>query len=307
MLEFGNLNAYINHEVIPPFLKYIKPQNKKMKGICCFCLYKHHTSYVMNLSISNIAWKSEQDENVYRMMKNYGYSGLEIAPTKIFPENPYGDLNKAKLWVKSLKEREGFQISSMQSIWFGRTEKLFGTKEERNHLIDYTEKAIDFAAVIKCRNLVFGCPRNRIFTEDADPEDGITFFKEIGDYAYSKGTTIGMEANPTIYGTNYINDTISAIDLVKSINSKGFLLNLDVGTMIANAESADLLKGNIRLISHVHISEPYLKPLEKRDLHKELAKYLKEEDYKGFVSIEMGTQNNMKVLENCLIYIKEIF
>ena len=76
----------------------------------------------MNLSISNIAWVPEQDTNVYRMMKNYGYSGLEIAPTRIFPENPYGDLDKARLWAEVLKEKEGFQIPSMQSIWYGRTE-----------------------------------------------------------------------------------------------------------------------------------------------------------------------------------------
>lgn len=261
----------------------------------------------MNLSISNIAWAPEQDANVYKMMRSYGYSGLEIAPTRIFPENPYEDLETAKSWAKSLKEREGFQISSMQSIWFGRTERLFGTKEEKNLLIDYTKKAIDFAAAIGCGNLVFGCPKNRIFPEGASSKDAITFFKELGDYAYSKGTTIGMEANPEIYGTNYINDTTSAIDLIKSVDSKGFHLNLDVGTMIANAESVNLLKGNIGFVNHVHISEPHLKPLKERELHKELAEYMKENDYQGYISIEMARQDDMQILENCLAYIKEIF
>lgn len=261
----------------------------------------------MNLSISNIAWPPKQDATVYKMMRNYGYSGLEIAPTRIFPENPYEDLKKAKSWARSLEEREGFQISSMQSIWFGRAEKLFGTKEERNCLIDYTKKAIDFASTIKCRNLVFGCPKNRNFPENADLKDGITFFKVIGDYAYSKGTAIGMEANPSIYGTNYINDTASAIDLIKSVDSKGFLLNLDVGTMIANAEGLNLLKKNIGFVNHIHISEPNLKPLKERELHKELAEYMKENDYQGYISIEMGRQDNMQILEKCLIYIKEIF
>ena len=43
----------------------------------------------MNLSISNIGWVSEQDETVYRLMKEYGYKGLEIAPTRIFEKRPY--------------------------------------------------------------------------------------------------------------------------------------------------------------------------------------------------------------------------
>ena len=43
----------------------------------------------MKLSVSNIGWKMEEDEYVYSLMKKYGYSGLEIAPTRIFPEAPY--------------------------------------------------------------------------------------------------------------------------------------------------------------------------------------------------------------------------
>lgn len=38
----------------------------------------------MKLSISNIGWDAEQDEAVYRLMGAYGFSGLEIAPTRIF-------------------------------------------------------------------------------------------------------------------------------------------------------------------------------------------------------------------------------
>ena len=58
----------------------------------------------MKLSISNIAWKAGQDQTVYKMMQTYGFTGLEIAPTRIFPENPYQDLEAAKEWAKSLTE-----------------------------------------------------------------------------------------------------------------------------------------------------------------------------------------------------------
>ena len=52
----------------------------------------------MNLSISNIAWADENDNCVYSLMQKYGYTGLEIAPTRIFPENPYSNLIEAKNW-----------------------------------------------------------------------------------------------------------------------------------------------------------------------------------------------------------------
>ena len=45
------------------------------------------------LSISNIAWHKEDDEAVYTAMQQAGFTGLELAPTRIFSETPYENLN----------------------------------------------------------------------------------------------------------------------------------------------------------------------------------------------------------------------
>ena len=218
----------------------------------------------IKLSISNIAWTSEYDQQVYEYIRDARFSGLEIAPTRIFPKNPYDYIQQATDWATTIKNLYGFSVSAMQSIWYGRQEKIFGTEEERKALIDYTKKAIDFAEVIGCKNLVFGCPRNRRLPENADYAIAIKFFKEIGDYAGAHNTVIGMEANPPIYNTNFINDTKSAFDLIDTVNSDGFKLNLDLGTMIENGEDADELINKVELINHVHISEPGLKAIEHR-------------------------------------------
>ncbi len=261
----------------------------------------------MKLSISNIGWITENDAIAYNLMKKYGYSGLEIAPTRIFPEAPYDKNKEGSFWSKKLKKDYDFSVSSMQSIWFGRQERIFGSDKERQILIDYTKKAIDFAVAIDCKNLVFGCPRNRNLIEGSDTNLAINFFKELGDYAFEHGTTIGMEANPPIYHTNYINDTISALNLIKSVNSRGFLLNLDVGTMIQNEEQVSELEGMVKLIHHVHISEPGLKPIEKRNLHVELKKILESEGYQGFISIEMSRIEEFSCLEEKMKYVREVF
>lgn len=259
------------------------------------------------LAISNIGWDIKDDDLIYGLMKQYGYSGLEIAPTRIFPNSPYEYLKYAKEWAESLKKNEGFTVPSMQSIWFGRQEKIFGAIEERQMLVDYTKMAIDFAEVIGCENLVFGCPRNRNIPEDADPSIAVAFFKELGDYAAAHHTVIGMEANPPIYNTNYINDTKAAIELIKQVDSKGFKLNLDIGTMIQNNESVEELAGYIHLINHVHISEPGLKMIEQRVLHKELVELLTEEEYQRFVSVEMGKRDSIVEIENVLRYVRDVF
>lgn len=261
----------------------------------------------MKLAISNIAWDQKNDKEIYCYMRQLGIEGLEIAPTRVFPDNPYERLEEAKIWKRDLALNYGFEIPSMQSIWYGRQEKLFGNNEERQILIDYTKKAIDFAEAIGCKNLVFGCPKNRNVSDGQNSLQAVPFFKEIGDYAYLHHTVIGMEANPTIYNTNYINDTVAAIDLIKQINSKGFLLNLDLGTMIQNKEEIKELEGNVSLINHVHISEPGLKPIEERILHKELYNLLSSETYNGFISIEMGKVDNVNVLKTKIEYVRSIF
>lgn len=259
----------------------------------------------MRLSISNLAWDQTKDEEVYSLLNKYGYAGLEIAPVKIFSE-PYENLTAGALWTERIKSKYGLSVSSIQSIWYGRTEKLFGTEQERCKLLNYTKKAIDFANAIGCANLVFGCPKNRYLPKGADENLAVPFFREIGDYAEEHGAVVAFEPNPPIYHTNYINDTPAALRLIEEVASPGFLLNLDVGTMIENDEKTEILLGKGKQIHHVHISEPGLTPIKRRQLYEELIELLRKENYNGFLSIEMGLQEDLKVIEDAVAYVAEI-
>lgn len=264
----------------------------------------------MKLSISNIAWTAESDLTVYAAMKELGYEGLEIAPTRIFPDAPYGKLQEAAEWHEKMLREYGLSIPSMQSIWYGRKENLFCSFDERSALTQYTKSAIDFAKAIGCKNLVFGCPKNRAIPEAmpyGDAQDiAVDFFREVGAYAAACGTVVGIEANPAIYGTNFINDTESALSLIDEVASDGIRLNLDVGTMVANGESLDILRGRLHLVNHVHISEPYLKPIQKRKLHEELLAMLGDAKYAGYVSIEMGKVDHLEEIRKAMLYVKEM-
>lgn len=260
----------------------------------------------MKLSISNIAWAAENDVEMYQFLKEIGYNGLEIAPTRIYPEAPYDKIEEAKEWAASLEENYGLVIPSMQSIWYGHTEKTFGTKEERQVLIDYTKKAILFAEVIGCKNLVFGNPKNR------DTEDlvsvmpiAIDFFKEIGDYALEHNTIVALEPNPTIYNTRFMNYTEQAVEMAYKSSSEGIKVNVDLGTIICNEEDINYLKQIPEYINHVHISEPGLNLIEKRELHKQLFSILEEIGYNRFVSIEMGNKGNQDTVKSIINLIKK--
>ena len=260
----------------------------------------------LKLSISNIAWSAENDAAVYAYMKERNFVGLEIAPTRIFPEQPYEKLNEARAWAVKLREQYGLCISSMQSICYGHTERLFGTAEEREALLAYTKKAIDFAEAVKASNLVFGCPKNRCIQDPADQPIAVSFFRELGDYAAQHGTILSMEANPVIYGTNYINTTADALMLIAEVNSTGFKLNLDFGTVIYNEESISEILQHMDSVHHIHISEPYLKQIEKREAHKDLMQALRSCGYSRFVSIEMGKQDDLETVLRTMDYLAEL-
>lgn len=273
----------------------------------------------MKLSISNIGWEKEYNEQIYELMKIYGFTGIEIAPTVWVPEKPYesGGVEKAKKIVAELKENHGFVVSSMQSILFGRQEKIFEDEEDRWALFDYVKLALDYASAIECKNLVFGCPRNRNIPESLLGKEAVVddiervFFRELGEYAASVGTILAIEANPPIYNTNYMNGTAQALELVERMDSKGFLLNLDVGTMINNMESVKILEGKVELINHVHISEPGLREIEKRQLHQELKSVLIDGGYDHFISIEVGKSslgdNPIDRIERMMEYVANLF
>lgn len=261
----------------------------------------------MNQSISNIAWGAEHDVEMYQFLKETGYNGLEIAPTRVFPEAPYDHLSEAKDWAQELKEKYDLVIPSMQSIWYGHQEKIFGTKEERKILIDYTKKAIDFAEVIGCGNLVFGNPKNRD-TEDVagNYPTAIEFFREIGDYALEHNTVIAIEANPVIYNTHFLNRTEQAVEMAYKSSSEGVKVNVDLGTIIYDEEDINYLKQVPEYINHVHISEPGLVLIEKRELHNSLFKLLKVMGYERFVSIEMGNKGDLDAVKGIVKYIHAI-
>lgn len=261
---------------------------------------------MLKLSISNLSWGQEYDHEMYQYLHDYGIQGLEIAPTRIFHENPYTYLEEAENFKRYLSDHYKLEISSIQSIWYGRTEMLFRSYEERRVLFDYTKAAIDFASTLDCHNLVFGCPRNRVTANKNDYEVALEFFHALGEYAYQKNTVIALEANPVIYNTNFMNSTEECITMIKRVNSKGCMLNLDIGTVIYNRESLNVVAENIALINHIHISEPHLSVIRKRKLHGRLANILAGQ-YLNYISIEMGKQENIQVVYNTLAYIREVF
>lgn len=262
----------------------------------------------MKLSISNIAWSAEHDAEMYEFLHSQGFTGLEIAPTRIFPSQPYDYISEARDWAAQLQENYGLSISSMQSIWYGRQEKMFGSSEERKVLVDYTKKVCEFAKAVGSHNLVFGNPRNRETQEIVnDYPVAIEFFHTIGDIALEHDTIIAIEPNPTIYNTHFINYTEQAVEMVERANSKGLKVNYDLGTVIENQEDISSIHRMDAYVNHIHISEPYLAPIDfgHKVYHKELVGYAKHHG-ETYLSIEMGNKVDVEKVKQIVVYLKNL-
>jgi sugar phosphate isomerase/epimerase len=255
----------------------------------------------MLLSISNIAWSAEHDDEMYSFLRDSGFAGLEIAPTRIFPEKPYERLTDAKLFAERLYSEYGLRVSSMQSIWYGRTENIFGSEGERAALVEYIKRAVGFAEVINCGNLVLGCPKNRNIPEGVTNagEIAMEFFARIAGCAAANGASIALEPNPPFYGTNFINTTAQAFEFVGCLGNSGLRVNADLGTMIAYNEPFSLIAENIGLVNHIHISEPKLVPIERRQLHKEILSL----PFEKYFSIEMGNRGDLGTVKGAVAYV----
>lgn len=256
----------------------------------------------MKLSVSNIAWAIDNNEEIYAYLQQKGFCGLEIAPTKLFPQSPYLHITEAAEYFSRVRSRYGLEVSSMQSIWYGQTGNIFESEEERARLRDYTFQAVDFASAIGCGNLVFGNPKARRKAENNADSEVFGFFKTISDYAVKKGTCISLEPNPVIYGTNFINDTSQAVAFCRESGCSNLRINVDLGTVIYNDEPFEWIRDNIDLVNHIHISEPNLKKIRKRELHRRLIDL----EYDNYISIEMGQQNDLNDVYEVIDYVAEV-
>ena len=262
---------------------------------------------MMRLALSNIGFAQADTPAVYAALRKDGFTGLEIAPSIFAGENPYACADTAAQAAQALSEEYGLVIASMQSIWYGQQGNIFETADAAR-LAAYTKKAVCFAKAVGCKNLVFGCPKNRNIPSGGCVADARPFFAEIAKAAAENETCIALEANPAVYGTNFCNTSEQAFAFARSVPH--LKVNYDLGTLLTNGESLQTLADSLPLVNHIHLSEPQLAPLaltaERRALYRDLAALLHGQAYGGFVSIEMKTQP-FATVERILAETAEVF
>lgn len=252
----------------------------------------------MKLAVSNIAFAPQDRLTAYAIMREADITGLEIAPglffhTAVDPFEPDADTAR-----KALEEitAAGLNLVSMQSLLFGvQGASLFGDVQAQAHFKTGMLRAVALAERFSIPNLVFGSPGQRVIPDGMKLTDArahaADIFRRLGDAAVQAGTVIAVEANPAVYGTNFLNTFAEAHTFVVEVDHPGVTLVLDLGAMYINCDFdtvQDLVAAAVPRLSHVHVSEPHLAPAPKdiAQAHTVLTA-LVHSGYDGAVSIEM--------------------
>jgi sugar phosphate isomerase/epimerase len=211
-------------------------------------------------------------------------------------------------------ESAGLVVSSLQSILFQRPElQLFGSDWDRQRMQEHLCHCASLAADLGASCLVLGAPKNRNrgdLSEDDAFNIAAEFFRETGAYYADRGVCLGFEANPVQYGCNFATESKTAAQLVRTVNSKGFGLHLDIACMhLAGEDPVQAIRGNIDILSHFHASEPFLGSFGTPSASHELvARTLKEAHYHGWVALEMRAgESPLPALEAAAAYVCKIY
>ncbi|MFO0805258.1 MAG: sugar phosphate isomerase/epimerase family protein [Gemmataceae bacterium] len=245
----------------------------------------------MKLAVSNIAWPREQDEAVAELLNEHGVAGIEVAPTKLFAK-PLDANDSDIAAVRRFWAERGLAIVAAQSLLFGKPElAIFESAGTRAATLEYLGGIVRLCAKLGAGAMVFGSPKNRragSLPTDEAMRIAVEFFTRLGESAASAGTCIVMEANPPVYGADFVTRAADAIELVERVNHPGFRLHLDTGCMTLAGDSiADTFARGSKWMKHFHVSEPNLDPpgTSGKVDHATFASELR--NYTGWISLEM--------------------
>lgn len=188
--------------------------------------------------------------------------------------------------------------------------QLFGSADERAAFEVAMDRAMVFANRLNIPTLVFGSPGSRTYPDTMTRyeawESAAELFVRLGLRAQALGVTVAVEPNPPQYNTNFLTSVDEAARFVAMLNQSAITLNFDIGALHMTGEAATtdaLLDRVIRLISHVHISEPQLAPAPAAiEPLGTIIGALAQRRYRGWHSIEMrrNGEDALTTLSACL-------
>jgi sugar phosphate isomerase/epimerase len=230
----------------------------------------------MKIGVSNLAWQREEDADLLAELE---VDALEVAPTKLWDEPLTVPRETLAAYRSSAPP-----IAALQALLFGHPE-LGVFDESRERTLAHLRAMCDLAVALGATVLVFGSPANRR-REERPVELAVELFRELGEYAASRGACVCVEPLPRELGTDFVTSAAEAAALVEEVASPGFGLHLDSASLhLTGEDPLETIRPGLR---HFHASEVGFGPLGTTGVdHERCAEALRLAGYDGVVSIEL--------------------
>ena len=245
----------------------------------------------MKLAISNIAWEPSDESAVLETLRQMGVSGIEVAPTKIWPAWQGASEAAAGEYRRRLAA-EGFCVPAFQAILFGRSDLQVFDEATWPALEEHFRRVAGLAAALGAGVLVFGSPKNRrrgqLAMSKAVPR-AVQLFRRLGAICTQHGVRIALEHNPPEYNCDFATSAADAAEFVALVGSPAVALHLDSGGLrLSGGDMAEAIRSAVPFV-HYHASEPMLEnPARSGTVdHAKAAAALTSVRYDGWISLEM--------------------
>jgi len=265
----------------------------------------------MKLSVSNIAWGSENFSSFLKLIKEEGCDGVEIAPSLIWSEPIESTKQERAIFKNQLKEF-GLELVGFHSLLYSRPDlQFFLNREVKIKTIKYIYDLIQLCSDLGGKHLIFGSPKNRLLhgkKYEKCIEEAYEDFSKISEHGKKHEVYFCIE--PLFdSGNEFIKTLEEGGEIVNKINHTHFKLHMDTKTIFSASEDpARIVDKYIKIIQHVHVSDQDLnEPGTINVGHDKIGEALRNVKFGKYVSVEMRKKEKKKedAIKNSICFVKK--
>lgn len=265
----------------------------------------------MRLAVSNIGLTPFDHADELRALADLGVSGVEVAPSRVWPNTWHGLTPGAVDIYRREVEAAGLQVVGLHSLIFDHPNLgLFKDAETRQSTLAFFAHLSEVCRDLGGKTLIWGGGRRRGDLSERDAtEEAVLFMSELANKTGVDGTCFCFEPlGPA--DSDFVNSALTSLEIVRRVNHESLAVQLDAKALAENNEIDRAVFDAVRPnLVHVHANEPGLGVVghggEGVD-HNAIGAELRRIGYDGFVSIEqrqLNQENPLSDLQQSIAFV----
>jgi sugar phosphate isomerase/epimerase len=259
---------------------------------------EHGLGLPMKFAICNEMFGDRPFAEVFSIVRELGYTGVEIAPFTLAPGTEPFDLRRVPaeriVEVRTMAEDAGLKVVGLHWL-LAKAEGYYLTSSDptvRRRTADYLRTLAELCADLGGTIMVLGSPKQRNLLPGVSYDDAESYATEVLHAAVPAfaqfGVTLALEPLGPAEG-DFLLNAKAGIRLAQMVESPHCKLHLDVKAMASERKPiADIICDSREWLVHFHANDPNLLGPGMGEVDfRPIFAALNEIDYNGWVSVEV--------------------